>query len=164
MSRKALLAELFERNPRLESEMAKVTVAANLTLLVAHSGISRTALAEKLGWSRARVSQVLSGQGNLTIETMHAIAQAAGSNFEVVFRQYSSTPAFMEVQPRQSMQLKMVVNNDLTDWMSRKTMQDVLGTNPKQKPFSGAQEIASQHMTLDASNHDWMRPEVACAA
>ena len=85
-TKKALFAELLQANPNLPGELAKVSVAADLAILVAQSGISRSALAEKLGWSRARVSQVLSGQGNLTIETIHAVAQAAGFAFDVAFR------------------------------------------------------------------------------
>ena len=84
--KKALFAQLLQANPGLPGELAKVLVAADLTILVAHAGISRSELAKKLGWSRARVSQVLSGQGNLTIETIHAVAQAAGFAFDVAFR------------------------------------------------------------------------------
>lgn len=86
MSRKALLAGLMKKNPGLPGELAKVSVAADLTVLVAECGISRSDLAKKLGWSRARVSQVLSGESNLTIETIHAVAKAAGFAFDVVFR------------------------------------------------------------------------------
>lgn len=85
-TRKALFDELLQANPQLPGELAKVSVAADLTILVAQSGISRSDLAKRLGWSRARVSQVLSGQGNLTIETIHAVAQAAGFVFDVAFR------------------------------------------------------------------------------
>lgn len=84
--KKALFAEVLQANPNLPGELAKVSVAADLAILVAQSGISRSELAKKLGWSRARVSQVLSGQGNLTIETIHAVAQAAGFAFDVAFR------------------------------------------------------------------------------
>lgn len=93
MSRKALLAKLIAKNPNLPGELAKVSVAADLTILVAQSGISRSELARKLGWSRARVSQVLSGTGNLTIETIHAVAQAAGFAFDVAFRKPEATRA-----------------------------------------------------------------------
>lgn len=86
MSRKALLAKLIEENPALPGELAKVSVAADLTILVAESGLSRSDLAKKLGWSRARVSQVLSGESNLTVETIHAVATACGAAFDVVFR------------------------------------------------------------------------------
>lgn len=93
MSRKALLAGLIEQHPGLPAELAKVSVAADLTILVAKSGISRSDLAKKLGWSRARVSQVLSGESNLTIETIYAVTKAAGAAFDVVFRKPASARA-----------------------------------------------------------------------
>lgn len=93
MSRKALLAGLIEQHPGLPAELVKVSVAADLTILVAESGISRSDLAKKLGWSRARVSQVLSGESNLTIETIYAVAKAVGVAFDVVFRKPASARA-----------------------------------------------------------------------
>ena len=162
MSRKALLAGLIEQNPNLPGELAKVAVAADLAILVAESGISRSDLAKKLGWTRARVSQVLSGEGNLTIETMHAVAKAAGSSFDVVFRKPAAARAMQPWQQRQAVQSEMIVDVDLQTWMSRKTM--VLMQKPAQKPFVGAREFVLRDMTFDSSNYDYMSDEVACAA
>jgi transcriptional regulator with XRE-family HTH domain len=86
MSRKALLADLQTDSPELMADLAKVAVAADLSVLLAHAHCSRAELANRLGWSRARVTQVLSGDGNLTIETVHAVARALGQTFDVVFR------------------------------------------------------------------------------
>ena len=162
MSRKALLAGLIEQNPSLPGELAKVAVAADLAILVAESGISRSDLAKKLGWTRARVSQVLSGQGNLTIETMHAVAKAVGSSFDVVFRKPAAARAMQPWQQRQAVQSEMIVDVDLQTWMSRKTM--VTMQKPTQKPFGGAREFVLRDMTFDSSNYDYMFGEVACAA
>lgn len=93
MSRKVLMAELINDNLGLPGELAKVSVAADLAILVAESGISRSDLAKKLGWTRARVSQVLSGESNLTIETIYALAKAAGFAFDVFFRKPASARA-----------------------------------------------------------------------
>lgn len=86
MSRKALFADLQAELPDLKSDLAKVAVAADLSVLLAKSNCTRSDLAKRLGWSRARVTQVLSGEGNLTIETVYAVAQALGHTFDVVFR------------------------------------------------------------------------------
>ena len=86
MSRKALFADLQAELPVLKSDLAKVAVAADLSVLLAQSNCTRSDLAKRLGWSRARVTQVLSGEGNLTIETVYAVAQALGHTFDVVFR------------------------------------------------------------------------------
>ena len=86
MSRAALFAALNKADPNTGAELAKVAVAADLTVLVHRAGLKRSDIAERLGWTRSRVSQVLSGEGNLTIETIHAVARAAGYAFDVAFR------------------------------------------------------------------------------
>ncbi len=86
MSRQPLFADLLADAPELPADVAKVAVAADLTVLLTQAGLSRAELAKRLGWSRARVTQVLSGEGNLTIETVFAVAQALGHTFDVVFR------------------------------------------------------------------------------
>lgn len=158
MSRKALLAGLIEQHPGLPAELAKVSVAADLTLLVAESGISRSDLAKKLGWSRARVSQVLSGESNLTIETIYALVKAAGAAFDVVFRKPDEPAAAQPWARQAALVLEMGDEPDLRSWMSRKTMKSMANQ------FAGAQEFVQIDMTLDSSNHELMYPEIACAA
>lgn len=158
MSRKALLAGLIEQHPGLPSELAKVAVAADLTIQVAESGVSRSDLARRLGWSRARVSQVLSGESNLTIETIHAVAKAVGAGFDVVFRKSDEPVAAQPWQRQAALFLDMGDEPDLKSWMSRKTMK------PMQTQFAGAREFVNMGMTLQSSNHDVMQLEAACAA
>lgn len=132
MSRKALLAGLIEQNPNLPGELAKVAVAADLAILVAEAGISRSDLAKKLGWTRARVSQVLSGQGNLTIETMHAVAKAVGSSFDVVFRKPAASLALQPWQQKTTLKLPMSDEPELPNWRSRTTTTPMRGHTAKQ--------------------------------
>ncbi len=81
-----LFGNLLKDDGELQAELAKTAVAADLAVLVVKAGVSRTELAKRLGWSKARVSQVLSGNGNLTVETIHAVTRALGHRFDVVFR------------------------------------------------------------------------------
>lgn len=60
-------------------------VASHLVGLLRHHKISRSELAQKLGWSKGRVTKVLSGDVNLTIKTMTTITQKLGYDFDVVF-------------------------------------------------------------------------------
>lgn len=85
MSSKELFAELYA-DPEFLAELARVDVSADLCVLLARAGVSRSELAERLGWTRARVTQVLSGRGNLTIDTVHAVTRALGYAFDLVFR------------------------------------------------------------------------------
>ena len=81
-----LFGDLLKDDDALQAELAKTAVAADLAVLTARAGVSRTELAKRLGWSKARVSQVLGGNGNLTVETIHAVTRALGHRFDVVFR------------------------------------------------------------------------------
>lgn len=96
MSREALFAALNKPASNLDADLAKVAIAADLTILVQRAGLKRSEIAKRLGWTRARVSQVLSGEGNLTVETIQAVAKAAGYAFDVVFRAEDSARA---IQP-----------------------------------------------------------------
>jgi transcriptional regulator with XRE-family HTH domain len=87
MSRKALFQAVSKQGSGDNAELVKAAVAADLNVLVHRAGLKRSDIAQRLGWTRARVSQVLSGEGNLTIETIQAVARAAGYAFDVVFRE-----------------------------------------------------------------------------
>lgn len=60
-------------------------VASHLVGLLRHSQISRSELALKLGWSKGRVTKVLSGDMNLTLKTIATITHKLGYDFDVVF-------------------------------------------------------------------------------
>lgn len=67
------------RNQREDAAMA-------LTGLLHHVGISRAELARKLDWKPSRVTRALSGNENLTLNTLTCIADAGGMAFDIVFR------------------------------------------------------------------------------
>lgn len=60
-------------------------IASHLVGLLRHSNISRAELALQLGWKKSRVTKVLSGDENLTIKTITAIAEQLGYDFDIVF-------------------------------------------------------------------------------
>jgi len=86
MARKPLFNDLIATHKGLAEDLKTVDVAADLTLLLHHAGMSREELASNLGWSADRLSQVLSGNENITVQTMAAVAGALGYTFDVVFR------------------------------------------------------------------------------
>ena len=91
MKKKPLFAEIIESNKGLSEELKAIDVAADLAHLLYQEKISRAELSRKLGWSRSRTSQVLSGSGNLTIQTIAAISSALGYSLDIVFRKKQST-------------------------------------------------------------------------
>ncbi len=70
----------------VSSALTRTAVAADLQGVMASCGLNQSQLAGRLGWSRARVSQVFSGDENLTLDTIGHVAKACGQSFDVVFR------------------------------------------------------------------------------
>ena len=158
MEHKPLFGDLIAAHEGLAEELKAVDVAADLTLLLHHAGKTRAALARALGWSRARVTQVLSGNENLTVQTIAAVTKALGYTFDAVFRKAGAPAAVQPWDAQATLALDMVDAPDLKEWMSRKTMKPMSGR------FAGAKEFVHFDMQLDSSNHDSMIQEVACAA
>ncbi len=158
MEHKPLFGDLIAAHEGLAEELKAVDVAADLTLLLHHAGKTRADLARALGWSRARVTQVLSGHENLTVQTIAAVTKALGYTFDAVFRKMGAPAAAQPWDAQASLALDMVDAPDLKEWMSRTTMKSMAGR------FTGAMEFSHFDMQLDSSNHDAMFQEVACAA
>ena len=158
MERIPLFGDLITAYDGLAEELKAVDVAADLTLLLYHTGKSRADLARALGWSRARVTQVLSGHENLTVQTIAAVTRALGYTFDAAFRKAGAPAAAQPWDAQVTLALDMVDAPDLQSWMSRKTMKPMAGQ------FAGATEFVHFDMQLDSSNHDSMFQEVACAA
>ena len=61
-------------------------VTVTLARAVAQAGISQAQLAKKLGWNPRRVSQVLTGAGNLTLRALFDICTLLGLELDVILR------------------------------------------------------------------------------
>ena len=85
MASKPLFGDLIAAHKGLDEELKTIDVAADLTLLLHHAGMSREDLANKLGWSSDRLSQVLSGHESITVQTIAFVAGAMGYTLDVVF-------------------------------------------------------------------------------
>ena len=157
MEHKPLFGDLIAAHEGLAEELKAVDVAADLTLLLHHAGKSRADLARALGWSRARVTQVLSGRENLTVQTIAAVTKALSYTFDAVFRKAGAPAASQPWEAQATLALDMVDAPDLQEWMSRKTMKPMAGR------FAGAMEFMHFDTQLDSSNHDSMFQEEACA-
>jgi transcriptional regulator with XRE-family HTH domain len=158
MEHKPLFSDLIAAHDGLAQELKSVDVAADLVLLLHHAGKSRAELARALGWSRARVTQVLSGRENLTVQTIAAVTRALGYTFDTVFRKSAESAPAQPWEAQATLMLEMRDEPGLAQWMSRKTMK------PMASQFSGAKEGLFFDMQLVSSNDEAMWQEVACAA
>lgn len=97
MASKSLFGDLIAAHKGLDEELKTIDVAADLTLLLHHAGMSREDLASKLGWSSDRLSQVLAGHESITVQTIAAVAGALGYTFDVVFRKKDAPSTLLAV-------------------------------------------------------------------
>ncbi len=104
------------------------------------------------------MTQVLSGHGNLTVQTITSVTKALGYTFDAVFRKVGAPAASQLWDAQATLALDMVDGPDLQEWMSRKTMQPMAGR------FAGAMEFTHFDTQLDSSNQDGIFMEEACAA
>ena len=85
MSDKVTAAELLADidSPDFEAEQLILRATELLIDLMERQGITRSELAERIGKTKGYVSQIFSGQRNMTMRTLAEIGYALGYRFEV---------------------------------------------------------------------------------
>ncbi|WBO69582.1 helix-turn-helix domain-containing protein [Streptomyces camelliae] len=81
-----------DRTEWAASQVAR-QATASLAGLLAGLGKSRSDLAKAMGVSPGRVSQILSGDANLTVRTLAAVAEALDADVQISFRPRSEAAA-----------------------------------------------------------------------
>lgn len=84
-------------------EVKRIQWASNLNALMLHSGKSRTEMAQICGISKGRITRILSGDSNLTIETICSFANSLGYDVDIAFY---NTPMTKPYQPWNAGQLE----------------------------------------------------------
>jgi len=78
--------DLFDDlEPISRFEFDKISWAASLCSALAHKKISRSDLASTIGYSRGRITKILSGDENLTLKTISTLSEALGLGVELSF-------------------------------------------------------------------------------
>lgn len=80
-----LLAE-SRRRPDYKKRSHQAEASADLRILIARSGLSQKEVAARAGISGPALSKKLGGESNLTLDSVLAIAQAVGCDFDIVYR------------------------------------------------------------------------------
>lgn len=80
-----VLLKRFENDPHFIAEALLLDINEQLVRLLEEQGVSRSALAQKLGVSNAYVSKLLNGNENLTIKQLVKIASVLGRKIDVAF-------------------------------------------------------------------------------
>lgn len=78
--------EALLKDPAFRAKRRRQTVAGAMAVMVAQSGATRTRVAERACMKASQLSRQLSGDINLTIDSIGKICEAVGWDFDVVFR------------------------------------------------------------------------------
>lgn len=73
-------------DPTHQRAMFRAKVAGRLTGLLAQVGLSAANLARRTGVSAPQISKQLAGDANLTLDSLHKLASAAGAEVDITFR------------------------------------------------------------------------------
>lgn len=73
----------YEHDPEYQAEKLSLTVTEAFARMMKEKGVSRKDLAERLGVSKARVSNIMNGSPNLTLKTLASVAVALDSEVRV---------------------------------------------------------------------------------
>lgn len=73
----------YEGDPEFEFDLLAIEIGERIVERMERLQMTRTELAAKIGVSKARISQILGGQDNLTLKSLVAVATGLGSRVEV---------------------------------------------------------------------------------
>lgn len=81
------IGRLFAQTPSIESEaeFRKLMIVEELLTLMKEQGISRSELAKRMEVQPSRVTSMLTGSNNFTIETLVRAGRAVGADIELHF-------------------------------------------------------------------------------
>lgn len=79
-------AEAARQSHAYHAEGASIRFTEDLVAIMKSRGLTRTALAEKIGTSPAYVTKILRGDTNFTLDSMVRIAQALGCEIDLILR------------------------------------------------------------------------------
>ncbi|MCO5202216.1 MAG: helix-turn-helix transcriptional regulator [Chloroflexi bacterium] len=105
----------YQDDPEYLFELVSLAISEEIVARVDSLGLNRRQLAERLGVSAPRVTQLLAGDDNLTLKTLTAIAAALDATVSV------------KLSPRS--RGKHVVPGDWSDWVARPKSSDTGGSN-----------------------------------
>lgn len=73
----------YEGDPEFEFDLLAIDIGERIVERMEQLKMTRTELAETIGVSKARISQILSGHDNLTLKSLVAVANGIESRIEL---------------------------------------------------------------------------------
>ena len=89
----------YDGDPDYEFDGVAIDVGEQIVARMEERGMTQADLARAMGVSRARVSQILRGNDNLTLKSIVAVAIALDCGVEVLLKPIDAPQAEHEIQP-----------------------------------------------------------------
>jgi transcriptional regulator with XRE-family HTH domain len=89
----------YDGDPDYEFDGVAIELGEQIVARMEERGMTQADLARAMGVSRARVSQILRGNDNLTLKSIVAVAIALDSRVEVLLKPIDAPESAHEVQP-----------------------------------------------------------------
>lgn len=138
-------------------EIKKMQWASTLNALMIHSGKSRSEIAHLCGISKGRVTRILSGHSNLTIETICLFAHALNYDVDIAFH---NSPLTKPYQPWNIGQKEFATFRAIKEISSNERNITTISSNPRSsnellnniyKPFDFLQ-ASKQEFTFNGTS------------
>jgi transcriptional regulator with XRE-family HTH domain len=133
------------KNAAFKVEARRNKVAIDLSIAVADSGRTRQAVAEKAGIKLSQLSRQLSGDINLTLDSIGKICDAIGYDFDVVLRKQGTKSA---IQPWQQS-------------LSRENVFQLFSNSDHQQKIKHSFEFESGHLNYGVNDPIFENCDVA---
>ena len=88
----------FEGDPDFEFDRVAIDIGEQIVARMEEQGMTQADLARAMGVSRARVSQILRGNDNLTLKSIVAVAIALDCRVDMLLKPVATTEPDQEAQ------------------------------------------------------------------
>lgn len=137
------LAKAFAEPPSLEEEVEfkKLTIVEELLQFMKRHGLKRTELAERMDVPPSRITKMLDGTGNLTIETLVRAGRAVGADLQQTFVSQGQKGQWVGFEPTDLIDRRSAIKVHFPD--PRKVQYAPTPTLKTTKPFTRDAEDAA---------------------
>ena len=108
----------------------RYVVTAEILNIMEKNDIRKATLAKQLGYSKGHISRVLSGDRNMTLDTISDIAMALGVNIEFTLKEKKATQKHTEQDA-----FFWLISNDKREYNRQECGDDFVYGNPKIVPW-----------------------------
>ena len=134
------------------AEGASLRFTEDLVAFMKTSGLTRTALAEKIGSSPAYVTKILRGETNFTLDSMVKIATALGCELTIGLQSLQPKDSTISLPFHATTRRARQPTN-----LSNQSTTEIMATNPPTGDSARRGQVTGRSQTLNPTNGHWTK-------